>query len=189
MLALILLGACAQPGFFIDPPNPLPLPQADAIVLLGGGWEYRERRTLELLRLGLAPRVLMTGVGEWNGLGMPARCPAYDYLRGAGVAAEAILADGKAKNTWEEIVWIMNMAQRNGWKTLLIVSDPPHLRRLAWVCRKVLENHGIAYRLVPTRPDWWQPYAGWANPSAARFVAFECLKLTYYSVRYAWVKP
>jgi len=185
----VMLGALAEAGLSIGPPSLVPLPQADAIVLLGGGWEYREKRVVELLRLGLARRILLTGVGEWSGVATPANYPSYDYLRAAGVAAEAVLADGSARNTWQEIIWVRNIAKQNGWQTLLVVSDPPHLHRLAWVCRQVLDQHGIAYRLVPSNPDWWQPASWWRNSSALRYMALECLKLNYYRVRYGWARP
>ena len=184
-----MLGAFAEAGLSVDTPSPAALPRADAVVLLGGGWEYREKRAVELLRLGLAGRVLLTGVAEWSGAGTPAHYPSYDYLRAAGVAADAVWADGSARNTWQEIVWVRNAAAQNGWQTLLIVSDPPHLRRLAWVCRQVLDRRGIAYRLAATNPDWWRPAAWWKDPSALRYMALECLKLNYYRLRYAWARP
>ena len=184
-----ILGFFAEAELFIDPQNPIALPRADAIVLLGGGWEYRERRVLDLLRLGFSKQIVMTGIGEWQARGMPANCPAYDYLRAAGVAAKDILADDKARNTWQEIVWIRKVAVKYQWNSLLIVSDPPHLRRLSWVCEKVFGNTGVVYRLEPSNPDWWQLSDRWRNQSALRFAASETLKLNYYRVRYAWSKP
>lgn len=182
-----LLWLLARGGYFLAVETAVPEGRADLLVVLGGGWEFREITGLEWLRRGRAERVLLTGVPEpRDAEGYPLHFPRYRYFTDAGIARETLLTDGTAKNTWQEARVLRNLALQNRWRRILIVSDPPHFRRLAWVCEKVLEPAGIDFGLVPTRPNWWHAETWWRDPMAARFVVAEIFKWIYYRIRYAW---
>ncbi|MDD5034067.1 MAG: YdcF family protein [Methylococcaceae bacterium] len=158
---------------------------ADLLVVLGGGWKFREIVGAQLFHQRLAERVLLTGVPKERDIrGFPANLPSYDYLLASGIPQAQIELDGTAKNTWEEVMYLRNRLNESQGKYALIVTDPPHLRRLDWVCRQVLIQSGIRYRLVGSRPDWWDAGPWWKNPESARFVLQEYLKLAYYQIRY-----
>lgn len=178
----LLLGSRAG-DFLANESNNLR--QADLLVVLGGGWEARTTMGGALMRDGWAQRVLLTGMPKAHDRnGEPSNDPRYSYLRSLGVSSETILLDSSAKSTWEEAHVIRDLVKKNGWSSVLIVSDPPHFRRLGWVCERVLGVSNIDYRLIASRPRWWNPSLWWENKISASFVLKEFIKLFYYRVKY-----
>lgn len=187
LLAAALIWFLLQGGRFLTSDlNTPPKGQVDLLVILGGGWKFREITGLELVRSGRAARVLLTGVPERRGNNsLPIWFPRYRFLVEAGVDSRGLLLDSSAENTWDEVFLVREMAVQNSWHSILIVTDPPHLRRLDWVCRKLLRPTGIHYELVATQPDWWDSNTWWRDRIAARFVFTEYAKLFYYWFRYS----
>jgi uncharacterized SAM-binding protein YcdF (DUF218 family) len=191
LLALLVrLDALPAMGEFLAPPLPPVSEPADWLVILGGGWEFREITGAELFLKGYAKRLLLTGIPHArDGRGFPVNVPRFDYLLAAGISPGRIVLDGSAKNTWDEAVLIRTLLKKSpGARRVIVVSDPPHLRRLDWVCRRVLAGAGIQYGLAATEPDWWSPAAWWRHPVAARFVVTEYLKLAFYTIRYRFAE-
>ena len=52
------------------------------------------------------------------------------YLLEQGVLADALLFDNQASNTHQEAINIAALMQTHHWQNVLVISDPPHLRRL-----------------------------------------------------------
>lgn len=178
----LLLGSRAGDFLANESNNPR---QADLVVILGGGWETRVVTGGSLMRDGWAEHVLLTGVQKAHDRnGEPSNDPRYSYLRSLGVSSETILLDSSAESTWEEAHVIRDLVKKNGWSSVLIVSDPPHFRRLGWVCERVLGVSNIDYRLIASRPRWWNPSLWWENKISASFVLKEFIKLFYYRVKY-----
>ena len=74
--------------------------------------------------------------------------------------------------------------QAKGWRTVLVVSDPPHLLRLQYAWFSSFLGSGLAYTLIASNPPWWQPWRWWQNPVSVEFVESEVLKLGYYLLHY-----
>lgn len=186
LIPMFLIGSmfAARAGNFLalEPNSPR---YVDLIVILGGGWEARTAAGGALMRDGWARQVLLTGMPP-----MPRkdeerlRHPRYRYLRSLGVSREAILLDSSADSTWADVLVIRNVLEQNDWRSVLIVSDPPHLRRLRWVCERILSASNIDYRLIASRPYWWNEDRWWENKISASFVLKEFMKLFYYRVKY-----
>lgn len=145
----------------------------------------RLKKGADLYRQGLASRILVTGfsdeslaIVEWQADWR------FRYLQGIGVPAEAILKDSHARNSGEEARSIAMLMQEKQWGTVLIVSDPPHLARLAWILGKVLQPINIRYQLIASNPKWWDATKWWANPVSATFVIEEYIKIGYYLATY-----
>ena len=83
-----------------------------------------------------------------------------------------------------EAVTVRERMQAEGLRTVMVVSDPPHMLRLRYTWGSVLRGTGIDYTLVATAPPWWPGWRWWRNPGASDFVGNEVLKLGYYVVRY-----
>ena len=66
----------------------------------------------------------------------------------------------------------------------MVVSDPPHMRRLQWVWSRVFKGSGIEVLLVAGTPVWWDAGRWWANEPSAKFVVNEYIKIAYYLVKY-----
>ena len=136
-------------------------PQADAIVLLGGGmgantnvypyaemWNGADRvwHAARLYRAGKAPLVIPTGSGE--------RESALPLLRDFGVPESAIIVEDKARNTEENAKFVEEMLDvRNKQKTrkkILLVTSAWHMRRSVLMYRKYAPN----LEIIPAATDY-----------------------------------
>jgi uncharacterized SAM-binding protein YcdF (DUF218 family) len=182
--ALALGAAVWHAASFLAAPAGIPQP-ADCIVALGGDTGDRIATTLDLYRRGLAPSILLTGVEDAPG---DARRAYLDwraaYLVKAGVPSAAILYDEHSANSRDEARNTLALVNARGWNSVLVVSDPPHMRRLALAWSKAFAGTGKNYILVASAPAWWQERAWWQNERAAQFVIAEYIKLGYYLARY-----
>ncbi|SRR5579883_1423987 len=121
------------------------LPQADAIVVLGGGtkpavpprpWvEVSEEgdRVLygaKLYREGKAPRVILSGGRiEWKGGGPPESGDMAQLVEAMGVPASAILQDPTSLNTYENAVNVKQIMVAQGIRRILLVTSAMHMPR------------------------------------------------------------
>ncbi len=110
---------------------------ADAIAVLGAA-EYAGRPS-PILRLrldhahalfnrGIAPLIITTGGGGGDEFSEGA--VGRDYLMGAGVPEDAIIAETESRNTEESAERVATIAGKNGLRRLVIVSDSTHLFRI-----------------------------------------------------------
>jgi uncharacterized SAM-binding protein YcdF (DUF218 family) len=176
------IAAGTRVGFFLQAPEAAPA-AADLIVALGGDGGARAVRAAELFRQGYAPRVLLTGL---EGGDDRTRRHYLDwragYLVDEGVPRAALLFDEASTSSWDEAVNTLALMKHHGWKRVLIVSDPPHMRRLSWVWARLATSAGVQCRLVTSDPRWWNPARWWANKDSGVFVVTELIKLAYYRV-------
>jgi uncharacterized SAM-binding protein YcdF (DUF218 family) len=189
LLLLLLLGAVvaaagayavSRAGYWLDAPGRSPAP-ADAIVVLGGDDGGRLARALLLYRERYAPAIVLTGIEHGN----RATRSTYltwraDYLVRQGVPRSALRYDTESNNSYEEATNILALMRKHGWRSVLVVSDPPHLRRLSWTWERVFKGSGLHYVLTPSEADWWSPGNWWRDEKSGAFVIMEYIKLAYY---------
>ena len=171
-------------GHWVSAGTSLPV-RAELLVALGGDDGARVRKVAALVQGGYAPTVLITGLD-----GSPADIRRH-YLEWrarvlieAGVPPERLVFEGTANNSYQEAVATLALMRARGWKTVLVVSDPPHMRRLDWVWGTVFAGSGMSYRLVAGEPVWWDADRWWSNERSGQFVLTEVIKLGYYVVKY-----
>lgn len=172
-------------GHWLSAPGSSPI-QGDIIVALGGSsGPERIGRALELYRKGYAKGILLTGVDQAEGLrGNLSRHWDAKFLIDGGVPSEALLFDDQSKNSYEEAHNTALLMQNRRWKIALVVSDPPHLRRLAMVWGQACSRDRLECRLISTDPATWNPSQWWRERNWTKFVGMELLKLTYYTAVY-----
>lgn len=181
---MLLCGMLTMAGRFVSKPSDTPV-KGDLIVALGGDGGSRVREAQLLYAAGYAPRILLTGIEQ----GDPLVRPAYLEWRAAflvahGVPADVMLFDSRSANSWEESRNTLALMQQKGWHSVLVVSDPPHMRRLSWVWRKVFADSGMMFRLIASPMPGWDAELWWHNEKSAQFVLMELIKLGYYLVTY-----
>ncbi|WP_306591390.1 YdcF family protein [Geothrix sp. 21YS21S-4] len=115
-----------------DPAEP-----ADAILVLGRRlerdrltpvFEARLAHAEDLWRRGLAPRIVVAG----GTTGDAARSEAEagrEWLAARGLPPEAVLLEDRSQHTLENLYNVRAHLRAEGWRTLLMVSDPLHLSR------------------------------------------------------------
>lgn len=155
LLALLLIvWALGFAGFAAFQPQPAPMTPAsavkvDGIIVLTGG-EGRIARGLDLLRAGIAPRMLISGVdpevrsGEF----------AAEYKVSAGLLACCITLGYESvdtrSNARESAQWIA----RNHLRRVRLVTSDWHMRRAAWELRQTIPaDVELTEDAVPTRPS------------------------------------
>lgn len=122
----------------------------DAIVVLGRGINqdgtlpvdpmWRVRRALELFNAGAAPTILMSGASSYHFDFHPPRSEAEAMKAWAvslGAPPEQVLTESKSRDTLGNALYIKAKAQRNGWKSLVVVASDEHMDRVRYIFGKV----------------------------------------------------
>jgi len=116
--------------------NPVEI-NADAAVVLGAAvWSnslspvFRERinHAIELYRRGKVRKLFFTG-GQGNPNEPTEAAAARSYAMANGIPAQDILVEQTSHTTYENIVNAKQLVDTNNLKTVLLVSDPMHMRR------------------------------------------------------------
>jgi len=149
---IYLIGSTDFPGWlmrdlerpFIEM-RPETRPQADAIIMLGGGSEParyeagnmhlsyagdRITMALELARLGKAP-VLVLGGGQSTFLDktMSESETVKRWMQESGFTRAEVIALPLSADTHDEAVYVRALATERGWKSILLVTSANHMRR------------------------------------------------------------
>jgi len=146
----------ASPLKLSDSPRP-----ADAIVVFaggvgesgqaGGGYQERVKRATDLYRSGLAPHVVFSS-------GYVYAFQEAEIMKALAVANgipdTAIVLEKRAANTYQNVLYSRDIVERRGWRRVLLVSSPYHMRRA------VLTWHHAApdIDVTPTPPSFSQFY-------------------------------
>jgi uncharacterized SAM-binding protein YcdF (DUF218 family) len=121
------------------------LPQADAIVVLAGGrgriaaagdfwFRYFERE--EAGEVEKSPFLYISGMGpnsNWSTLERSIRPGVLKAMKPANVVLET-----ESKNTEENALWVVKNAKLRGWKRIVLMTSPYHMRRSQFIFEKVL---------------------------------------------------
>ncbi len=185
---IVVLGVgttgLGQAGAYVSAAGTAP-DAADLIVVLGGGRGTRVDRAKQLFDSGHAEIILVTGLNTKSaGSAHTIADKRVRYLLDRGVPAAAIRFDYRSANSYEEAHNTRAFMEEQGLHRALVVSDPPHMRRLAWVWERVFASSNAQVTLVPSRPHWWNAEHWWNNLESAGFVVSELIKIAYYHVRY-----
>lgn len=143
-----LSAACARPLILAQAPA-----RADAVVVLlahiqpdddfGNPSLERLMRGLELMRAGLAPRLILTQGYAPQG---SHRAAATKLLRGLGISYPMSVL-GPVRDTHDEALAVGRLAREKGWKRILLVTSPLHSRRAS----AVFARAGVEVIATPCR--------------------------------------
>ena len=98
--------------------------------------------------------------------------------------SEALLFDGLSINTHQEALNLAALLTAHHWRNALVVSDPPHLRRINFCLQPVFKKAGLSYRLIPSTVPTWQADRWWQEERWRQFCLSEVVKLFFYAVVY-----
>lgn len=175
-LALAAVFADEPARFLVvdDPPQP-----ADAVLVLAGDPDYERTLTGARLLLSGAARLLVLTGGE-PGPGDSASSLREVALR-VGVPPEAIRMEEVSRSTRGSMLEVRPILEREGVRTLAVVSSPYHQRRAVWTARRALPGIRVVGR--PAEPSFWRPEGWWKTRAGRRLVLGEYLRLAYYVLR------
>lgn len=172
-----------------------PLARADAIVVLGGSANYKERarEAARLMSEGRSQLVLLTNDNQRGPWSSAEQRNLYFYersleeLHNAGAPDQSVdVLMNEVSNTHEEAELVKQYAVDHGLRSVLIVTSAYHSRRALWTFSRVFRDSGIQVGLKAVAPGsdsprpatWWLTARGW------RLVPTEYVKMIYYVVKY-----
>ena len=130
-------------------------PASDAIVVLGSAqyngvpssiFEARLEHAIALYEDGVAPVIVTVG-GKADGDQFTEAEAGRDYLAGAGIPADALLAVPEGGDTLQSIRAVSAAFTEQGWSGAVLVSDPWHAMR----AERMAEDAGLEAESSPTR--------------------------------------
>ena len=146
--------------------------KADIIVCLGGGTVERLNIATKLFDEGYSKSASVILLGE-----------SYDtkeYLKKT-YPSVPIEQHHKPTNTKEEVLYIKNYMHKQGYKTALVVTDPPHSRRVK-VLDSVLsvkgDDEAVLY-LVSSKVAWWKEKNYYDDKRSSEAVLSETIRILY----------
>ncbi len=110
---------------------------ADAILVLGRKlesdapttvFEARLAHAESLWRAGLAPRIVVAG-GLTGSASLSEAEAGLAWLKTRGLDAALLHAEDKSQHTLENLFYVRDLMNAQGWRELILVSDPLHLAR------------------------------------------------------------
>ncbi|QYB00084.1 YdcF family protein (plasmid) [Rhodococcus sp. USK10] len=141
----VVIGVCGYPLFNhsrIDP-----LQQVDAIVVLGGDQDGREAYGIDLARKGLSSSVVLSN---------PYYPPSKSMLKACATVDENFTVTcvrPSPPTTRGEAMFTQELAERNGWDTVLVISWRYHLPRARYVFSQCFGGNTVM-RPVPRDYDF-----------------------------------
>ncbi|TFV79434.1 YdcF family protein [Blastococcus sp. CT_GayMR19] len=130
-------------------------PGSDAIVVLGSAqyngvpssiFEARLEHAIALYENGVAPVIVTVG-GKADGDQFAEAEAGRDYLAGAGIPGDALLAVPEGVDTLQSIRAVSASFTDQGWSSVVLVSDPWHAMR----AERMAEDAGLDAESSPTR--------------------------------------
>jgi uncharacterized SAM-binding protein YcdF (DUF218 family) len=135
---------------------------ADAIAVFGAA-EYAGRpspvlharldKAVSLYDEEMAPVVVTLGGGSDKDSGKTEAGVGRDYLLANGVPYDKIIAETKSLDTEEQVNSLANIAKRENFRHIIVVSDGTHLFRIALLCRRAGLNVYTSPRAALGRID------------------------------------
>jgi uncharacterized SAM-binding protein YcdF (DUF218 family) len=158
---------------------------ADVIHVISGP-DDRTDYAIQLYQQGHGGQIFFTG--GW--------CKFHNYYHGQhgrkraleqGIPLEAMtIDDSRVTSTYSEVVRLKEfIAQTQApVQSVIVVSDPHHMRRARWTYRRVLGDSvrvqmaPVPFELSPYQRRWW------TDEESRRYVRDEYRKMVYYLARY-----
>jgi len=169
--------------------------KAEAAVWLQGDRFDRGEKVLTLLKENFAPRVILTGNNVL--VGKSARpeeenvtlTEMAEWLQARGIASGRIMIDNQAMNTREQAENVLALAQKNDWRTIILVASPYHqvrafltflkrAREISWVVRFINQPAELSLNVLPSG----------RTKSAAEYLLEEECKIRDYADEVATVR-
>jgi len=163
--------------------------KADLVVCLGGGYVERLNKGIQLYKEGFADKIVFTGpgigendkddkIGFWK----------IPFFEEHGVRRSDIFFLENMKNTYTEIKTIKEYMQKYRYKTVLIVSDPPHSNRIQYLVNLFqYKKNNLNVKIIASDVWWWNKNKYFDSFRSFWEAMKEVLGMGYYYVRYTLI--
>lgn len=152
----------------------------------------RPVEAIDLYNQGYAPTIVLTYRIEEpafkalaaRGVSFPAAADeARDVFIRLGIPPAAIILPPRVHdNTAQEAQTLRELARKNGWHRVIVVTSPYHLRRAGFAVRRQMKGTGIEIVMHGTRYEEVHPDRWWSTREDLRWVLDEGAKLIAYEL-------
>ena len=164
--------------------------KADVIVVLNGRDTERSLAAVDLYNQGYAKLMIMAHIpkqagtdefwkrvgGNFNGKVFFQRA-----IEAMGVPEESFRFIGNGvTSTYDEALATQEFLNKNGYKSILLVTSKWHSKRAYLTFKSTLKNDEIKIVIQPSRYDVFDPDAWWKNRNDAELIFYEYIRLIYY---------
>ena len=174
---LLILFAGVNLGKWIDvTEKPV---KSDIIVCLGGGTIDRVKKSIALMEEGYANKQVFLLLGEsWYN---------QPYLK-KHYPDMSIVIDETPKNTKEEVLFIKKYMKEHGYRSALIMTDPPHSGRVKLLTSllSIEGDDGMVLCIVGSEVKWWNAEKYYASKNGRSSVLHEVPRIIYSMMLYNW---
>ena len=186
---LLLLGIIALRGLGSFLVYEDPLEKADGIMILGGTMYERQLEAVDLYKDGWAPRLFMLReISDWGEVELMNRGIEYlsvvdvqvDVMERLGVPRDRITILDRANSTAQEADILRDLALREKFTKVIIVTSKQHTRRARLVMNRRMQEIGVKVIVRPSRYDRANVDRWWTERSTLRFTLFETQRLFAY---------
>jgi uncharacterized SAM-binding protein YcdF (DUF218 family) len=166
-----------------------PLEKADGIMILGGTMYERQLEAVDLYKEGWAPRLFMLReISDWGEVELMNRGFKYqstvdvqvDVMERLGVPRDRITILDRANSTAQEAMILHEVALREKFTKVIIVTSKQHTRRARLVINRRMRDIGVKVIVRPSRYDRSNVDRWWTERSTLRFTLFETQRLFGY---------
>ena len=154
--------------------------KSDIIVCLGGGKIDRVKKSIELFEEGYAGKQVFFLIGEsWYN---------QPYIKTNHPDMNIVIDEGP-KNTKEEVLLIKRYMKEHGYNSALIVTDPPHSRRVSLLTSliSVEGDEALKFHLAASPVKWWDSEHYYGNKRARIYVEHEIKGILYTLLTYGFL--
>ena len=153
--------------------------KSDLIICLGGSGSKRIQKSMDLYSKGYSEQKLLLLTGN------PNIHKNKKYVMNYYPETRYIFSPHH-NSTAKEIQFLKKYMVENHYKSVIIVSDPPHTRRIKILTDLIsVENdEKFSYVFVSSGVSWWDRNKYYQHPKALKFVFSETLKILYAYFNY-----
>ena len=172
------------------------LKKADLIVCMMGRPVERGLAAAELYGMGLATKIFVGREELPNGYAVleekkvhypESRDLLIMMLEGLGVPrSDCIASDNFVDSTFEEAKIVKEIALKQGYRTLIIVTSPMHARRALLTFKKVFGKDDVKIMMLPSKFSDFRSNDWWKKKKYLREVIIEYQKLLYFALKYSF---
>ena len=139
--------------------------KCDAIILLEGDGYARYKKAVSLYMAGIAPLICFSGGFDDEKSGAFTYEKVKPLILEAGVPEKDLILEGKSKNTYEQAVEIMLLAQQNNWKRIILVASHYHSYRafLTFLCVLKQKRPKLIMDMAVAKDLDWYEETGWGR--------------------------
>lgn len=168
----IIAGLVALGGILIVAD---PVDRVDAVVVLSGDDGDRLALAIEMHEKGMAPNLVITDTTNAANRRLKKEAQAGGFPED-----DIFVTHLQVDSTADEAVAVRDLSQKEGWRALMIVTDPYHSFRARLIFRRAFRNTETEIFVRPVVGHWFRSTTWFFHMAGWQYVLMEFGKLFKY---------